>query len=168
MSQVNRRVGDKVQNRPVVLTKTPEANVAIFALLLNFPWEILQAPLYAGMAEASHAQATRACLRATLGDGAIMLLAYGAVAACARSRHWILAPRRWQLVLFVAIGMVVTAAIEWLSTRGLWVTSWAYLPAMPLLPGTGIGLVPLAQWLVLPLLTVWFVRRQLAVIVPGR
>lgn len=158
----------RAQTRAVVFTKTPEANIAIFALLLNFPWEVLQAPLYAGMAEASHAQATLACLRATFGDVVIMLLAYAAVAACARSRHWILAPRRWQLVLFVMIGVSVTAAIEWLATRGHWVTSWTYLPAMPLLPGTGIGLVPLAQWLVLPLLTVWFVRRQLAVSAPER
>ena len=156
------------QTRPVVFTKTPEANIAIFALLLNFPWEILQAPLYGGMAEASHAQAIQACLRATLGDVALMLFAYVAVAVCARSRHWILDPRRWQLGSFVAIGVSVTAAIEWLATRGLWVTGWAYLPAMPLVPGTGIGLVPLVQWLVLPLLTVWFVRRQLAVIATGR
>ncbi len=40
--------------------------------------------------------------------------------------------------------------------------SWNYLPTMPLVPGTDIGLVPLLQWIVLPLLTVWFVRRQLA------
>lgn len=34
---------------------------------------------------------------------------------------------------------------------------------MPLVPGTGTGtgLVPLLQWVVLALLTVWFVRRQL-------
>lgn len=62
----------------------------------------------------------------------------------------------------------VTAAIEWLATRGLWVTGWAYLLVMPLVPGTGIGLVPLVQWLILPLWTVWFVQRQLAVIATGR
>ena len=156
------------QIRPVVLTKTPEANIAIFALLVNFPWEILQAPLYAGMAEASHTQATLACLRATLGDVVLMLLACAAVAVCARSRYWILAPRRWQMVSLVAMGVSVTVAIEWLATGGHWVTGWAYLPAMPLLSGSGIGLVPLAQWLVLPLLTVWFVRRQLAVTATGR
>ena len=94
--------------------------------------------------------------------------AYATVAACARNRHWILAPRRWQLILFVMIGVSVTAAIEWLATRGHWVTSWTYLPAMPLPPGTGIGLMPLAQWLVLPLLTVWYVQRQLTVSAPKR
>ncbi len=63
------------------------------------------------------------------------------------------------VVLVVAIGVSITAAIEWLATRGHWVGSWNYLP---LLPGTGIGLAPLLQWVLLPLLTVWFTRRQMA------
>ena len=67
-----------------------------------------------------------------------------------------------QLALFIAIGVSVTVLIEWLVVQGLWVSTWSYLPTMPLLPGTGIGLVPVLQWLTLPLLTVWFVRRQLA------
>ena len=135
--------------------------MVIFALLLNFAWEILQAPLYAGMAEAPHLQVTRACLQATVGDAVIMLLAHGTVSTAARSRHWIVAPRGWQLALFVANGVSITAAIEVLATRGHWIGQWNYLPTMPLVPGTGIGLVPLLQWVVLPLLTVWFVRRQL-------
>jgi hypothetical protein len=144
------------------VTDAPEFSVVIFALLLNFAWEILQAPLYAGMADRPHAQVIRACLQATVGDAVIMLMAHGAVAAVARSRRWIVAPRGSQLALFVAIGVSITAAIEGLATRGYWIGQWNYLPTMPLVPGTGIGLVPLLQWVVLPLLTVWFVRRQLA------
>jgi hypothetical protein len=144
------------------VTGTPEFNVAIFALLLNFAWEILQAPLYAGMADMPHAQVTRACLQATVGDAGIMLLSYGAVAFVARSRRWIVAASGWQLVLFTTIGVSITVAIEWLATHGYWIGTWSYLSAMPLVPGAGIGLAPLLQWVVLPLLTVWFVRRQLA------
>lgn len=143
------------------VTDTPEFNVAVFALLLNFAWEILQAPLYVGMAEMPHALVTKACLRATVGDAVIMLLAYGVVAVAVRSRRWIVASNGWKLPLFVAVGVSITAAIEWLATRAYWISSWNYLPTMPLLPGTDIGLVPLLQWVVLPLLTVWFVRRQL-------
>lgn len=146
------------------VTGTPEFNVATFALLLNFPWEILQAPLYAGMAGMPHAQVTRACLQATFGDMLIMLLAYGLVAVVARSRRWIVAASGGQLALFIVIGVVTTAGIEWLATRGYWVQSWTYLPAMPLVPGAGIGLAPLLQWVLLPLLTVWFLRRQLSLL----
>jgi hypothetical protein len=156
------RAGTTVRRAVNAFADTPEFNVASFALLLNFAWEMLQAPLYVGMAEMPHAQATKACLQATVGDAVIMLIAYGVVAVAARSRHWILASKGWQLAGFVVIGVSITAAIEWLATRGYWISNWNYLPTMPLVPGTGIGLVPLLQWVVLPLLTVWFVSRQLA------
>ena len=156
------RVGTRLGRAVGALTDSPEFNVAAFALLLNFAWEILQAPLFVGMAEMPHAQVTKACLQATVGDALIMLLAYGVVAVVVHSRSWILASKGWQLSLFVAIGVSITAVIEWLATRGYWMASWNYLPTMPLVPGTDIGLVPLLQWIVLPLLTVWFARRQLA------
>ena len=140
----------------------PEWNVAVFALLLSFPWEVLQAPLFAGMANAPHVEVIKGCLQATLGDMVIMLIAYGSISLLARNRRWVLAPSRRQLALFIAIGVAITAAIEWLATRGHWVERWAYSQRMPVVPGVGIGLAPLVQWIVLPLLVVWFVRRQLA------
>ena len=144
------------------VTDTPAFNLTVFALLLNFAWEILQSPFYVGMADMPHAQVTQACLQATVGDAVIMLFGYGVVAVAAKSRGWIVAATGWQLLLFVAVGVVITACIEWLAVSGYWLVSWTYAPSMPLVPGTRIGLVPLLQWVVLPLLTVWFVRRQLA------
>ena len=155
------RSGTRVSRAVSAVTDAPEFNVVAFALLLNFAWEILQAPLYAGMADMPHAQVTKACLQATFGDAVIMLLSFGGVAVAARSRHWIVAAKGWQFALFIGVGVSITAAIEWLATHGYWVGNWNYLPTMPLVPGTGIGLAPLLQWVVLPLLTVWFVRRQL-------
>ena len=144
------------------LVTGPEVTVGIFALLLNFPWEILQAPLFADMRSLPHATATMACLQATFGDMVIMLLAHAVVAIQARNRRWMLATNGKQLMLFVAVGLSITVLIEWLATRGLWLSNWSYSPAMPLLPGTDIGLVPMLQWLLLPLLTVWFTARQLS------
>ena len=156
------RLGRAISRAAAAVTGTPEFNVATISLLLNFAWEMLQAPLFVGMADMPHAQGTRACLQAAFGDMLIMLLAYGAVAVVARNRRWIVAASGWQLAWFIAIGVAITVVIEWLATRGHWTNRWNYLPAMPLLPGTGIGLLPLLQWVVLPLLTMWFVRRQLA------
>jgi hypothetical protein len=147
---------------PCALSTTPEWNVAVFALLLNFPWEVLQAPLFAGMAESAHFKVIKACAQASLGDMLIMLIAYGAVSLTARSRRWVLAPSKAQLMLFTAIGLAITAAIEWLATRGQWIERWAYSQLMPVVPVVGIGLVPVVQWIVLPLLVLWFARRQLA------
>ena len=53
------------------LSELPELNVMLFALLLNYPWEFIQAPLFAGMAEAAHWEAVKVCsdrCRAAGGD----------------------------------------------------------------------------------------------------
>lgn len=143
-------------------TRVPEFNVAVFAMLLNYPWEFLQVPLFAEMAGAPHWVAIKTCTRATLGDAVIMLLAFWVVAAFAGSRYWIFdAPRASRLVLFVSVGVAITVVIEWAARRGLWIDSWSYSALMPVLPGIGVGLTPVLQWLFLPLLTVWFVRRQM-------
>jgi len=78
--------------RWLAFTELPEFNVAVFALLLNYPWEFSQVPLFAGMADAPHWDAIRICAIATLGDIVIMLIAYWLVAVIARSRFWL--PRR--------------------------------------------------------------------------
>ncbi len=55
----------------------------------------------------------------------------------------------------VISGIAATASIEHLSiARGI----WAYWDLMPMLPGTGIGLSPLAQWIAIPVLA--FVRTR--------
>lgn len=147
--------------RLLAVTWLPEFNVALFALLLNFPWEFIQVPLFEGMATAPHWQAVRGCARAALGDVVIALIAYWAVAVPCADRDWIANPRAPQVLAFLAVGMLVTAVIEWLAVRGLWTATWAYTTAMPVLPGLGIGLAPLLQWLVLPILLVLIVGRQL-------
>ena len=147
--------------RLLAVTWLPEFNVAVFALLLNYPWEFIQTPLFAGMAKAPHWQAVQGCTRAAFGDAAIALCAYWVVAVAYASREWIARPTTRQVLLFETVGMLITVAIEWLAVHGLWLTAWAYAPAMPVIPGMDIGLVPVLQWLVLPGIVVAIVKRQL-------
>ena len=144
------------------ISATPEFNLAVFALLLNFAWEVLQAPLFVGVADTRFVDVIKGCAQATVGDMVIMLIAHAGISLVARSRHWVLTPSRRQLAGFSAIGVSITVVIEWLATHGRWVSSWNYAPSMPVVPGLGIGLAPLLQWVILPLLVVWFVQRQLA------
>ena len=139
--------------------QTPELNVAIFSFLLNFVWEIWQAPFFAGMTEANHWTAVRECTRATAGDTVMMLVAFWAVAITTRSRAWI--PHAgWRHVAgFTSIGFAMTVLMEWLATGPL--NRWAYADSMPIVPLLGIGLLPALQWLLLPPLVVWFTRRQI-------
>ena len=73
----------------IAIRDAPETNIVLFGFLISFPWEMLQAPLYIGMAQAPHWSATLHCLVATLGDCALFLLAFGMTAAIFRNRHWI-------------------------------------------------------------------------------
>ena len=140
----------------------PEFNFFIFGALLNLPWELVQVPFYAEMADARHWDAIRICTRAALGDGLILLVAYWAAAVAARDRWWF---RHWkwlELGTLLATGIVITVVLEHLATDSTHPTwGWRYSERMPVLPVVGIGLAPLAQWLLLPLLALWFVRRQL-------
>lgn len=142
------------------LSVTPAFALAVFALLLNFPWEVLQAPLFDGMAAAPHSAVIGACLQATLGDAVIMMLAHAVIVAATRRRRWMLVAARHEVAGFVAVGVGITAVIEWLATRGHWTQTWAYSTAMPVIPGIEIGVSPLLQWVVVPPVALWFVRRQ--------
>lgn len=137
----------------------PEVNVGIFAFLLNFVWEFAQVPLFQGMAQAGHWRAIQVCARATLGDVSIALVAFWAVALTARSRDWILRPTTWQVTGLVVVGVLITVVMEWLAIHVL--DRWAYAASMPVVPALQLGLSPLLQWVILPPLVVWFVRRQL-------
>lgn len=142
------------------LLQIPEVNIAIFSLLLNFVWEIWQAPFFAGMPDASHWEAVKGCTRATTGDVAIMLAAFWGMAMVKRSRAWFLHDRWRDVAAFTSIGFAITVLMEWLATGPL--NRWAYADTMPVVPLLGVGLLPALQWLLLPPLVLWFVRRQLS------
>lgn len=137
----------------------PELNVAIFSFFLNFIWEMWQISFFLAVPSGPHWAGVVACTQATFGDAAISLAAYWSVAGFARSRRWILQPSLAQIGSFVMVGVVVTIVFETLATGFL--ERWNYSPLMPTLPILGTGLVPLLQWILLPPLTIWFVRRQL-------
>lgn len=137
----------------------PELNFAVFAFLLNFPWELLQIPFYAGMADAPHWEATKVCALATLGDAVILVVAYWTAALAARSRQWFSKPRTWPTAVFISAGLAITLVLERLATGPL--DRWQYAASMPIMPFLGVGLTPLLQWLVLPPICLWFVGRQI-------
>jgi hypothetical protein len=136
-----------------------EINLLLFAFLVNFVWEMLQMPLFAFPAQASWAQMNLACVQASAGDALMMVIAYWIVAVILKDRAWVFHPSTPTLALFLAPGIVMTIVFEALATGPL--HRWAYTAAMPTLPGLGTGLVPLAQWLILPPVILFIVRRQL-------
>jgi len=141
------------------LLRTPELNVVVFSFLLNLAWEVWQVPFFRGMTDQPHWLGVKACTQATFGDAGIALAAFWITALFTRTRSWITHPSRWAIAIFIGVGLVATVILEILATGIL--ERWAYSDAMPRLPMLGTGLLPLLQWLALPPLVLWFVRRQI-------
>lgn len=138
----------------------PEWNIGIFSFLLNFFWEIQQMPFYQIPAEFSHLDIIRNCTLATIGDIGISIAAFWTVAAISKSRQWFHHPSRWQINSFILVGVVITVVFEALATGVL--NKWKYAALMPTLPFLGTGLLPLFQWVLIPPIILWFVKRQLS------
>ncbi len=143
----------------VRITKFPEFNIYVFAFLLNFVWEMLQMPLFAlPPADTPYWPVIKMCAAATVADGFIMLIAFWTASAFARSRYWFVAAKRGHVLIFLITGLAITSAIELIATE---MGVWQYSPLMPVL--FGVGLSPFMQWVIPPLITLWFTRRQLGV-----
>ena len=140
----------------------PEINISIFGFLLNFIWEIWQAPLFQGMDNLTHFEATIHCTLASLGDVVILLVAFWLIALTARSRSWIIHPKPIQVTGFIAIGIVITVVVEAIAIHVL--NRWQYATAMPTLPILGTGITPIFQWLIIPPIIVsLMLRRRISV-----
>ncbi len=138
------------------ILNAPELHISIFAFLLNFVWELLQMPLFAGFSDFRFYQVLLHCTKATFGDVVISLVAFAGACLITRSRMWIISMNKAGVVSFLAIGLVITVIFEILATGPL--NRWEYSELMPTF---GVGLAPVAQWVILPLLQLWFVKRQI-------
>ncbi|WP_202900530.1 hypothetical protein [Parvularcula oceani] len=143
---------------------TPEVPVALFGFLLNFVWEFWQVPLYGDIPDAPHWEAVKTCTIATFGDVGIVLVAFWCAAVAGRSRHWIASPATKTIATFLIVGVGITLIAEYLATE-VW-DRWSYGELMPILPGLGIGVSPVLQWLLVPLALIPLSRRMLCAASP--
>ena len=121
--------------------------VFIVAVLLNYLWELAQAPLYVGL-EGYNTAVFWHCFVASLGDGLMVLLIVAVGWVMLRQPDWFEQPGVLGYVVIVTAGLVMAVLIEWLGVHVL--KRWEYTEKMPTVPGLGIGLVPIAQMLFLP------------------
>jgi hypothetical protein len=105
-----------------------------------------QSPPYVGMGHFSvvwwH------CLMASVGDGLLVLLIFLAGWLALHRRDWINRPGIRGYVLMLAVGLSTSVSVEWVAVHVM--GEWAYTAQMPLVPGLGVGVMPVAQMLVLP------------------
>lgn len=129
-------------------TRLRDFAVFIFLVFaLNFVWEMAQGGLFAGMTALPFWTATRRCLMATVGDVGFTAIAFGISSAVARRVDWAVSPARRgaATVVFLLSGLLLAVLYErWALATG----RWMYTGRMPVV--LGIGVSPLAQWVVLP------------------
>jgi len=129
---------------------------------LSLAWEIAQLPLYTLWREATPGYMAFAVVHCTLGDvliGASALLVALILVRAGSLASW---PWRQLAALAALLGVGYTVFSEWMNTAIL--GSWAYAASMPRiqLGAIVIGLSPLLQWLVLPPLALYLMRRHAA------
>ncbi len=126
---------------------------------LSLAWEIAQLPLYTLWREGEPAYIAFSVVHCTAGDVLIGLAALLLALIVEREGNlsdW----RRSRIALVAALlAMGYTVLSEWMNVGIL--GSWAYAAAMPTfeLAGFELGLSPLAQWLVVPPLTLYLAGR---------
>jgi hypothetical protein len=127
----------------------------------NLAWEFAQMPLFTLWRTGTPEQMTFAALHCTAGDIGIAAASLAIALGMFGAPDW---PRRRIVQVATAttiIGVAYTIYSEFVNTavRGL----WAYADLMPVVPGLGTGLAPLAQWLVVPpLALIWAARPRRA------
>ena len=85
------------------------------------------------------------------------MLAAFLVARVLTGREWNMSAFGRGFFVFLAVGLIATIALEYLNTEIL--GRWTYGPEMPRLPILGTGLAPIAQWVVIPIVVLWYLRR---------
>lgn len=127
---------------------TPLLTIAVVSLLLNVLWENVQAPLYVGYAgPVAHLQV---CIRAAIGDVLIILFIYGLFALMYRDMLWFQKLDWGSVVFLIIVGAGVGIGIEkW----ALHLQRWDYVPNMPIIPIVKVGLSPVLQMMILPIVT---------------
>lgn len=89
----------------------------------------------------------------------LLLIIFGILWMTSGRAHWFYDPRIQDYAIMGVTGFVVGVSVElWALDAG----RWAYNAWMPLVPVLGVGLAPVTQMLVLPLIIFYLVRSRCA------
>lgn len=120
--------------------------VYLVAVTLNYPWELLQSPLFT---PASHIGSVWLhCFISSLGDGLMVLLLFGFVWLALGCRDWFVRPGLNGYAVLLTAGAGLALIVEWVAVHQI--HRWTYTEAMPRLPVLEVGIIPLFQMMLLP------------------
>lgn len=124
------------------------------SFVLQYMWEAWQSPIFYGGPSGKHVTppahqgpGVEILILATIGDVLMSVGLYVLLSLVNRDANWIAKKydaKDWTIMVLYALFFSF-----YFETRGLSTHRWGYSSLMPLFPGTNIGLVPVAQLLIL-------------------
>ncbi len=137
------------------------------AAIAHLAWETLQLPLYTIWSSAAWWEIAFAVIHCTVGD--IMIASSALTAVILVGRFWSWPRSDWKQVagLTIIFGLSYTAYSEWFNVYIR--HAWAYSASMPIvrIGGVALGLSPLLQWLIVPIVALASVRLSMPHDAPG-
>jgi hypothetical protein len=125
--------------------------------IYNLAWETAQLPLYTLRKNGTSWQIIFAVLHCTAGDVLIAIGALFVALLAVGVPGWPETRIARTAFATLAAGLCYTVYSEYLNTTIR--NAWAYSDLMPTLPWLGTGLAPLAQWIVVPSLSLAYAAR---------
>jgi len=130
----------------------------IFVLAVNFVWEILQLPTFTDWGEGGWRWLTFIVAIGTAGDIAIAAtsLVFGLV-VFGDERWPAVDASYWRVAIAAGVfGLSYTTYSEW--RHAVVLREWTYSVLMPVVPGLGVGVFPLLQWVLIPAAAFYYAR----------
>ena len=137
--------------RPRHVAVQEALRILAVAFLLNWIWEATHAAAYVE-STGPFLYRLRHCLPMAVTD-AFWTLALWAIVTGAIQRP----DSAWHFITVAALGAVSAVAVERVALAD---GSWTYNPLMPTVPLVDVGLWPVAQMTILPVITVWLARAR--------
>jgi len=122
-------------------------HIIIFSIPINFIWEMAQMPFYQNMPW--DLDLSLFCLVASFGDALMILIIFLTVALLVKNKDWLLNLTIRNILLALIIGFIIAVLVEQYALEN---NMWAYSKIMPYLPIWNIGISPVLQMMILPLI----------------
>ncbi len=128
--------------------------LAFFAFLFNLAWEVPHSLLYKTTTEMSQPEFVPRILRASAGDIIMILLIFVGISLYNKSLSWNL--NKENIIISVILGAAIAIAFELYAQ---YTHRFEYLPSMPLIPIINVGITPVLQMVVTPLLVFYLLEK---------
>ena len=122
--------------------------IVIFAFIFNLSWEVSHSLLYKTITDMSASQYVPRILQASAGDIIIILSIFLFISIFNSSLNWTIKKKK-SIILSVICGTIISIGFELYAKA---VQRFEYNASMPIIPLINVGLTPVLQMIIIPLL----------------